>query len=190
MSRRYGPRDFGYHLLGEIALGIALQPTVDFESSGSKVPPERLQEELRFLQIFTTDYVMFAKLGDTPTKNAVLDAFYDRLRKDPTWPAIDAGLRERLPAYMEAIKTDKQPGPHYWVGKVFAKYLTENGTDIMRVTQGTMMFTSFSKGIVELLDNLDPAAGRAQATGGGCASSLLVGIIVGVTLASVMLLSR
>ena len=93
------------------------------------------------LRVFAVDFAVWMALGDTSTKNAVLDQFYAEVRQPLRDDAFDY-VKARTLVYAVAVQTPHPNGIPYTVGKTFASLLT--GADLPDVSvtlNGSILFT-------------------------------------------------
>ena len=75
--------------------------------------------ELKLLEVFAIDYDTYVVLGDTPKKDAVLEAFYAFLWRESErifgYPpsVIFPKIKDRLSEYTKAFKTPHKLGPFF-----------------------------------------------------------------------------
>jgi hypothetical protein len=117
-----------------ITLGqLALDPSraerflnsLDSLEINSQEEKNQILSAIMMLQVFATDYAVTLTLGKgSPEKNAVLDHFYNDLKKITTRTTAGLtfydALKEVLLIYTTALQTPHEQGPFYNIGKEFA----------------------------------------------------------------------
>lgn len=103
------------------------------------------------LRVFAADFAVWSTLGDTSTKNAILDQFYAEVRQPISDEAFDH-LQTRLIVYTDAVKTPHPNGIPYTVGKTFGSLLT--GADLPSVfltMEGSIQFTATFRAVTKTI---------------------------------------
>lgn len=124
---RVTPEQFGADLCDDFVIG-ALQGASGRGDETAQLARQLeidegvFRQEEFYLQVFLMEFVTQMTLRDVPTRKAVLDAFYDRLRERKGAEGVREQLAVRFDDYLAAVKNPHPELGRGWsIGKAFAK---------------------------------------------------------------------
>lgn len=121
---------------------------------------DRAYFEIIFLRAFAVDYITTVTLGDSPKRNAILDAYYELFKNtatsSPTGPVVLEGLLSRLHVYAEAVDNSSDEDVSWTVGKTFAQ-LFDQELNFFVVLFGKALYNRYHTYVAEILKSETPS---------------------------------